>query len=220
MGNRTSAATLAPELLPDELVCLIELAKSSARGGLYLEIGTAAGGTLCQMMKCFSDAKRPQFVVVDPMSYFPDQLETVKKNLRQHGLNPAQVDFRVSTSADAFPPAEAAAEAYDFIFIDGAHKICYVTQDLRWLRLLKIGGIVCLHDYNDENKGVKWPADRLLKKNTNYRREQLINTLLVLRKVASSAAPEIAFGDKLWAALLSPVLQLKLSLSKRLRKRA
>lgn len=219
MGNRTSATTLVPELWEDELACLFEFAKNSNHGGRYLEIGTAAGGTLCQMMKCFPNATRPRFVVVDPMNYFPDQLEIVRKNLCQHGLEPAQIDFRVFPSATAFPAAEAAGESYDFMLIDGSHKIRHVTWDLRWLRLLKPGGVVCMHDYNDKHKGVKWPADRLLRKHPNYRREKLVGNLLVLRKTAPSATPEISSGDERWAALLAPLLQLELSVSKRLRRR-
>jgi predicted O-methyltransferase YrrM len=216
MGARPSATTFASELWPDELAALLDVARISSSGGLFLEIGTAAGGTLSRLMKNFSDAERPR--VVDTMLYFPNQSEIVKNNLRQHGLDPAQVDFRVSTSAAAFALAEAAQEAFDFMLIDGAHKICYVTQDLRWLRLLKPGGAACLHDYNDKHKGVKWPADRFLKKHPNYRLEKLVSNLLILRK--TKAGPmEINFGDELWAAILSPFLQLELSLSKRLQKR-
>ncbi len=219
MGNRISSVTLTPELSSEELAALTDFAKKSNRGGLYLEIGTAAGGTLCEMMQCFTDVERPRFVVVDPMNYFPNQLEIVGENLRQHGLDPARVDFRVFPSTVAFPAAEAGAEAYDFMLIDGAHKIRHVTWDLRWLRLLKVGGIVCLHDYADRHKGVKWSADRLLKKHPNYRREKLAVNLLVLRKTAPSATPEIRPGDELWATLMSPILQLERSLSKRIRKR-
>jgi predicted O-methyltransferase YrrM len=219
MGSRPSATTLTSELWPDELAALLDLAKNSSQGGLYLEIGTAAGGTLYQMMNCFTDAARPRFVVVDTMNYFPDQLEIVRKNLRQYGLDPASVDFRISTGARAFPAAEATGETYDFMLIDGSHKIRHVTWDLRWLRLLKPGGVVCMHDYNDKHKGVKWPADRLLRKHPNYQREKLVGNLLVLRKTAPSATPEISSGDECWASLLAPLLQLELSVNKRLRRR-
>ena len=151
------------------------------------------------------------------MCYFQDQYEIVKRNLRLHQLNPGQVDFRVCTSAQAFEKAEPVREAFDFVLIDGAHKIRYVTQDLRWLRLLRPGGIACLHDYHSKHKGVKWPVDRFLKKHPNYRREGQINSLLVLRKVASGTR-EINFGDELWAAIVSPLLQMESSFKKRFRK--
>ena len=217
MGERTTATTLNSELASAELACLLELVKECPRTGRCLEIGTAAGGTLCQMMRQFTDLERPQFVVVDPMSYFTNQLETVRENLRRHGLNPAQVDLRVSTSADAFAHAAAAGETYDFMFIDGAHKIRYVTQDLRWTRLLKVGGRVCLHDYHAQHKGVHWPTHRLLRKYPNYRRERLAGSLLALCKPEASARPEISRLDELWAALVSPVLQWERSWNKRRR---
>jgi predicted O-methyltransferase YrrM len=218
MNYRASANTLASELFDDELACLLQYARTSNRGARFLEIGTAAGGTLCRMMGGFSDAERPRFVVVDPMNYFPNQVEIVKRNLSQHGLPPEAPELRISTSAAAFPLAEAAREEYDFMLIDGSHKIRYVTEDLRWTRLLRAGGIVCMHDYGPIHKGVTLPADRLLSKHPNYRRECLTRSLLVLRKESASTVPEISPGDLIWANLLSPLLQLELSISKRLRK--
>ncbi len=220
MGHKPSASTLASELWPDELAFLLDLIKRANLRGPCLEIGTAAGGTLCRMMGCFEPARLPQFVVVDPMTYYPDQLEIVIRNLRQHELDPARVDFRVTKSAGAFVRAEAAGERYDFMLIDGAHKIRYVTQDLRWTRLLNVGGLVCLHDYNSRHKGVLWSANRFLKKHRNYRQEALISNLLVLRKDSPSETAEIDLTDVIWSTLLSPCLQLELSLSKRLRKLA
>jgi len=205
---------------PEELAGLLDMARTCSNGGDYLEVGTAAGGTLREMMKCFDDASRPRFVVVDPMNYFADQLEIVRKNLRSHDLDPAQVDFRVATSVSAFTHAEDAREAYDFMLIDGAHKIRYVTQDLRWLRLLKPGGVACIHDYNDRHEGVKLSVDRFLRKHPNYRREQLVGSLMILRKSGSSPSKEITFADRLWASALTPFLQLKINLRKRLARRA
>ena len=220
MAARSSAVTLASELASEEVSLLLTWVRPTPAEGRVLEVGTAAGGTLCQMMKCFPDAQRPKFVVVDPMSYFPNQVEIVRQNLRQHDLDPAEVDLRVARSNEAFQQAQAAGETYDFILIDAAHKIRYVTQDLCWTRLLKVGGVICLHDYNSRHKGVLWSADRFLRKHRNYRRQALVNTLLLLKKNAASLRPEIDERDRLWAALLSPCLQLESSLRKRLARSA
>ena len=217
--TRISASSFAPELGPDELAYLLNLIRNSGLKGRHLEIGTAAGGTLCAMMKCFATGERPPFVVVDPMAYFADQLELVKQNLRQHGLDPSEVDIRVSRSSDAFQCAEAAGETFDLVFIDGAHKIRFVTQDLRWARLVNVGGIICMHDYNPQQRGVMLAVDRFLRKHSNYQREALISNLLVLRKHAASRSKEISSADGLWALALSPWLQLKKSLAKRLGRR-
>lgn len=217
MAVRSTAHTLAPEMAPEELACLTGLLRRCKFPGRHLEIGTAAGGTLCEMLRCFPAGRPPPFVVVDPMRYFPDQLEIVRANLRAQGLDPAAADFRIATSDAAFRQAERARETYDFMLIDGAHKIRYVTQDLRWTRLLSVGGRVCFHDYAPRCPGVVRAVDHFLNGHANYRRETLAGSLLVLEKIANSTAPEVGWTDLLWAYLWSPWLQLQASLRKRLK---
>lgn len=213
---RKSATTLASELRDDELAFLLEIIKTSRFRGKHLEIGTGAGGTLCQMIKCFENDVNPPFVVVDRMTYFPNQLEIVKENLINNNINPLAVDIRVSKSTDAFVKAEKACEQFDFIVIDGAHKIRYITQDLRWTRLLRVGGIVCLHDYHSRERGVFVAVNRFLKRHKNYKEEGFVGTLLVLRKTEKSLAPEITKWDGTCALLLGPLFQLERNLRKRL----
>lgn len=204
-------------MAPAELACLTTLLRRCQFPGRHLEIGTAAGGTLCEMLQCFPVDQIPPFVVVDTMRYFPNQLEIVRGNLRDHGLDPAEVDFRIATSDIAFQQAAMAGESYDFMLIDGAHKIRYVTQDLRWTRLLSVGGRVCFHDYAPRCPGVVRALDHFLASHANYRRESLADSLLVLEKTAASVAPEVGWTDLLWANLWSPWLQLQASLRKRLK---
>jgi predicted O-methyltransferase YrrM len=217
MAARISSQTRASEMAPEELACLGMVLCQNLFRGRHLEIGTAAGGTLCAMMKCFPPDRLPHWVVVDTMCYFPDQLEIVRGNLRDHGLNPAGVDFRVTTSDAAFHQAEAAHETYDFMLIDGAHKIRYVMQDLRWTRLLTVGGHVCLHDYAPRCPGVVHAVDHFLHRHANYRRVTLAGSLLVLEKIAAAATPEVGWTDQFWANLWSPWLQLQASFRKRMK---
>lgn len=128
---RPCATTLESELTNNELQFLLSSISSDPRPGKHLEIGTAAAGTLWEMLRSFNDVNRPPFVVVDPMNYFSDQFNTVCKNLRQHECDPDWVDFKISKSSDAFAEAELNNERFDVIFIDGNHKIRYVTEDLR-----------------------------------------------------------------------------------------
>lgn len=217
---RPVAQSLASELVVSELDCLRALLRQPDFLGPCLEVGTAAGGTLCEMMACFPDGDRPRFTVVDNMQYFVGQAEAVRRNLRAHGLDPAQVDFRVCSSDEAFLRAENRRETYGFILIDACHKIRQITQDLRWTRLLRVGGAVCLHDYGGPHLGVTLAADRFLRRHLNYRRESLANTLLVLRKTGPGTVSEIGAADHLWANFLAPWLQLQASAAKRRRRLA
>lgn len=213
---RECATTLASELLEDELNALLDLLKQNNFTGNHLEIGTAAGGTLLRMMKCYREDARPHFVVIDPMCYFPNQHELVKTNLRNNDIDPQQVEFRITKSYDAFKQAEKAKEEYDVIFIDGAHKFKYIMEDLSWARLLRKGGVLCLHDYHRKTKGVIWAAEGFLRKYDNYSRVALINRLLVIRKNEESTIPEISRADRFYATAVSPFLQLSYSLQKRM----
>jgi predicted O-methyltransferase YrrM len=215
---RPVAQTLTSELSASELDCALTYLRSPSFTGPCLEVGTAAGGTLCAMMAGCAAAARPQFVVVDNMEYFPDQLATVRRNLERHGLDPSVVDFQIATSVSAFPLAAAAGKQFEFILIDACHKIRQVTEDLRWTRLLRVGGVVCLHDYGGPHRGVTLAADRFLRRYSNYTRERLEGSLLVLRKTAPSATLEVQAGDHRWATILAPWLQLQVSFAKRRRR--
>lgn len=209
--------TLESELSDDELEYLTGLLRTNKNlMGKHLEIGTAAGGTLWRMMKSYSDESRPQFVVVDPMTYFPNQLELVKRNLTGHGIDPDSVDFRVGNSFDIFKQAEQSGEEFDFMLIDGSHKFRYVMQDLCWTRLLRTGGIVCMHDYHPKTRGVILSADRFLRKYRNYKRVALVKRLLVIRKSEDSRHMEVSPIDLMYAQLRTPFMQLRQSIDKRI----
>ena len=217
MGYRPSAATGESELSAAELSALTALLAKSAAKGAHLEIGTAAGGTLCRMMAAFPADSRPPFVVVDPMTYFPDQRKIVEENLRSKGLDPEGVEFREGTSEELFPAAERNGDRFDFILIDGAHKIRSVIRDIRWARLLNENGVICFHDYLPKFKGVMWSADRFLRRwKGHYERIEQVDSLLMIRKTGSSPVPEIGASDLLWASCWAPLLQLRRNIGKRL----
>lgn len=213
---RKSATTLESELKPAELECLKTLLRDNTLAGKHLEIGTAAGGTLWEMMSVYPDATRPQFVVIDPMTYFEDQYGKVCRNLSSHGLDPASVDFRRMTSIEALGEAVARDERFDFIFIDGNHKLKYVTADLQWAALLNPGGLLLMHDYHPNYIDVVIAAKRFLARNGNYRVEKAVETLLVVRKLEASKRREVTELQKAVAAVQTVYLQLRRSVLKRL----
>lgn len=214
---RASASTLASEVSDNELKALTKALRSRPLRGTHLEIGTAAGGTLKELMRVYPDGERPRFVVVDPMTYFPNQIQIVQRNLAESGLDPSSVDFRVGFSWPAFQKAEKESERFSFIFVDGSHKIHHVTEDLAWTRLLEPGGIVCFHDYCDKFPGVMQPVDRFLARHSNYRVMDLVETLLIVEKMSPSASPEIGARDRVRAKGMNVIHQLTASIRKRRR---
>ena len=213
---RETPRTLMPEFAPEELAVLLDLLRSHSLTGNHLEIGTAAGGMLTKMISCYDDQARPHFVVIDLMTYFADQYEIVRKNLKENGLDPSCVQFHIARSYDVFKQAEKAGEEYDFIFIDGAHKCKYVMQDLCWARLLRTGGLLCLHDYAPKTRGVIIAANRFLGKYTNYMKVALVGALLVIRKCDQSTVREVSWADHWYATIMTPLLQLRSSIEKRI----
>ncbi|MCA8983690.1 MAG: class I SAM-dependent methyltransferase [Planctomycetaceae bacterium] len=212
--TRDCSDTLEPEMTPAEQAFLRDLIRRENFSGTHLEIGTAAGGSLCSMMSCFHDDARPRFVVVDRMNYFPRQKDIVCQNLEQHGLSPAAVDFRESSSATAFHAAAAQQERFDFMLIDACHKILAVMADLRWMRLLNVGGIACFHDYATKFPGVKLSVDRLLARYNNYEIVGQADSLLAIRKTAICRSGEISLADNAYGMAMVIPLTIERKLKK------
>jgi predicted O-methyltransferase YrrM len=193
--DRVSATTLEPELTGPELSTLATLLRNAELRGPHLEIGTAAGGTLRELILTYQSKDLPPFIVVDTFTYFPGQREIVERNLRTAGIDPARITFRASKSFDAVFTALKAGEHFSFIFIDAEHDAQNVTRDLLWTRMLDPGGFVCLHDYNERFCGVMWAVNHFLKRNRNYRQVALVDSLIVLQKQSAGRAPEISRID-------------------------
>ncbi len=151
---RSCSETLESEMSEKELDLLLKVIVEHRGRNPHLEIGTAAGGTLWKMMSCFEGNNVPNFVVVDPMKYFPNQYEVVRHNLSLHEVDVERVDFRRTSSTDALIGAKEFNEVFSFILIDARHKIRYVMDDLRWGELLEEGGVLCLHDESEACPGV------------------------------------------------------------------
>lgn len=212
---RQSATSMESELQTAELAALQALLRSAQLRGTHLEVGTAAGGTLKELLLCYAPP-RPRFVVVDSFRYFPDQKQIVADNLRSAGIDPADVDMRAMDSETALAGATAAGEQFDFILIDANHQARHVISDLRWARLLRPGGYLCLHDYGPKFPGVTWATDRFLANNRNYRRVSLTVSLVVIQKSEMSRRDEVGTADLVLGQFLTPLHKLARSIKKRL----
>ena len=217
---RECATTLDSELSTNELKHLLDILIHKNLKEIHLEIGTAAGGTLCKLMSTYREKFNfiPEFMVVDPLNYFPKQYEVILENLSKHRLKALFVDFVKSSSNNAFLAFSRVPKPLDFILIDGNHKARYVIKDLRWAKYLNIGGILCLHDYGILQKGVKLTADRFLRKNPNYKVLKLVGQLLIIEKTAQTSVNEISFLDIYYSTFISLQLQFGKSLKNRIRK--
>jgi predicted O-methyltransferase YrrM len=212
---RQSAVDMSSELAATELAALKSFLQSAHLKGRHLEIGTAAGGTLKELMLAY-ERPRPRFIAVDTFRYFPNQREIVESNLKSAGLELAEVELRARSSEQALRAAIDAGERFDLIFIDANHEARHVIRDLRWAALLSEGGALCLHDYSPRFPGVVWAVGRFLGRNGNYRRVGLTDSLLILQKFSPDTDRIVGAFDTLIADVLSQVHRLRRSLRKRL----
>jgi predicted O-methyltransferase YrrM len=167
----------------------------------------------------FPADRRPRFVVVDPMTYFPDQLGVVQRNIREHGFDPREVDFWIGPSKAIFPQLAGIGPALGCVFIDGDHSFRGVTYDLNWAKLLRSGGLLIFHDYYPNGSAdVVRAVDRFLKRCPNYRQVSWVTSLLVLEKTGPSTTPEVTSIEVMRAAILTPLLRLRRSCRKRLKR--
>ena len=212
---RQSALDMSSELAAAELAALRSFLQSIGLRGTHLEIGTAAGGTLKELMLAY-ERPRPRFVAVDTFRYFPKQREIVETNLKSAGIDLAEVELRPMSSEAALRAAVDAGERFDFIFIDANHEARHVIRDLRWAALLSAGGALCLHDYSPRFPGLVWAVDRFLNRNRNYERVSLSLSLLILKKISPDTDRLVGAFDTLIADVLSQVHRLRRSIRKRL----
>ncbi|MEM9319604.1 MAG: class I SAM-dependent methyltransferase [Pseudomonadota bacterium] len=214
---RMSATTLQSECHGDEVALLRRILVGHDLPGRHLEIGTAAGGTLKELMLTYPDAAtRPDFVVIDPMTYFDDQLSKVRHNLAASGIDPDAVTFWTGTSEDFLAAERRSGGVFDFIFVDGDHRAAPVMVDMQWADMLRDGGFICFHDRSESFPGVGWSIAHFLRQNPNFHEFDSARTLVVLRKTGEGRRPVVTRADLKAARLEQHRLRLRRSLRKRL----
>ena len=99
--SRDSAITLKSEMTVAEVSSIKNAIKDSKLTGFHIEIGTAAGGTLCEILKCYQNelnVEPPPFIIIDPLTYFDDQYEKICLNLKNNGLSQNNITFEKNKS--------------------------------------------------------------------------------------------------------------------------
>ena len=130
-----------------------------------------------------------KFFVLDPFTYFPNQLEKVHQNLSNSKIDLERVEFWIGTTDSQIENALEQGLSFKFIFIDGDHKAYPVMNDLRWMELLEVGGLACFHDYCDKFPGVAWSLDHFLSKNDEFSMILEAETLRVIKRNGEKLVP-------------------------------
>ena len=216
---RNCAITMESEIPDNEMNALLNQLACLDLQGKHLEIGTAAGGTLCKLCSFYKEHKNeiPQFWVVDPMKYFNDQLIVIKKNLQKNNIEAKKIRFLICKSRQAQKIAKIENPSFDFMLIDGSHKQKYVTEDLMWSRFLRVGGLLCAHDFSPQFPGVFRSINEFLKNYKNYKVLFTEGSLIGIQKVAPYASHEVSLGMIFNATVQGFLSQITNSLSKRMR---
>lgn len=125
-----------------------------AKGGDVLEIGTAYGYSTVALALVAEHV-----TAVDP-HLTHGSYGDVLANLNAYGVTATIVrDY----SQIAMPALHAAGMRYDLVWIDGDHTAEGVEHDVTWaLKLLKRGGVIACHDYDEATcPGVRMALDKL-----------------------------------------------------------
>ncbi len=221
-NTRECMTNLQSELTANELTLLKEKILESDHKGRILEIGTAAGGTFVEMFNTLKESQPEiapnKFVVIDTFEYFTDHLGIWKSNLEKNSINPDEIDIRKGDSYKIFKQTQNEKSDYSFILVDASHLLKNMIRDIRWLERLKVGGIAAFHDYSTNFPGVQIAVNVLLKNNSNYKKVNLVESLLVIEKTAETTSREISCCQIFLYTVLSKLLDLKRSAKKRLKK--
>lgn len=119
-----------------------------------VEIGTGFGACACLML--MSSSPTATVISIDPFlqdthGTWKSTVEQARKNVqnaaRALGFDAHRWTLIESLSHDAAERAHRAGATFDLVFVDGDHTYEGVTQDVTdWLPLLRVGGIMLLHD--------------------------------------------------------------------------
>lgn len=111
-----------------------------------LEIGSRTGTSLCQLLSVHSKINRIQSIVcVDPFTEVPGSEKAVHQSLAHFNID-VYVDFKKMKSQE-FYLTWPNVNCFDYILIDGSHKVADAKTDLdNCHKLLMSGGTLVFDD--------------------------------------------------------------------------
>lgn len=141
---------------------LIDLIK---KGGFTIgaEVGTGSGKMGVELLKKCLNLHLYQ------IAWFPDSGEVhsspvAKKEWEEKVRQPFYERITVIEKPSVVAAKEVPDQTMDFVFIDAGHSYATVVEDiLAWFKKVKVGGLLCGHDYGHPNHpGVKQAVDDVL----------------------------------------------------------
>ena len=193
---RRSAITLESECHIEERCLLLRIISENTFTDRHMEIGTAAGGTLKELIGAYAGRDYcPEFIVIDKLTYYAQQYSKICQNLKLAGIDPSSVAFWKGTTEDFLHRERLNGGSFDFILVDASHWHYPVTVDLQWGELLRQNGVICLHDYSERFPGVIWAVDRFLKRNKHFELFEHVRTMVALRKLSEDNSAVIGRSD-------------------------
>lgn len=167
--------------LTDEIEreCLARLSSEVKPGGTIVEIGCLYGGTTAVLALANPGAS---VLTLDTFEWHPEDdvptsADLLYANMKKVGANNVTViegDSRVLWKTWKIE--------MDLLFVDGGHSFEWVYSDLS--RFAPFARVVALHDYgNPFWTTIKRAVDQFLSENPNWRLDEVVGTVAVLRRV-------------------------------------
>jgi predicted O-methyltransferase YrrM len=128
---------MRPQMLAYQLMALYGLAtRYNIQGASILEIGTGFGAST------FMLSKAAPLAMIVSLSASVDETEIALKSLQAAGCINVQVAVQMSWDR----LAQYTGPELDMVFVDGDH-LC-ILRDMPWWNWIKVGGLMCWHDYS------------------------------------------------------------------------
>lgn len=171
-GKQGFTLSIAERLLPIAMLTVWDLfhlfsySRSIPRGGAYLEIGSATGGSLlCAFLGSQISGNVIRLIAIEKFQYGAD--------IRKEGNTETQfyknikyipnLNLRLIKSTSDMAKDKLDNQSIDLLFIDGDHRYEFVKRDIEnyWPKL-KQNGVLLGHDYTTSFvPGIKKAADEI-----------------------------------------------------------
>lgn len=152
-----------------------------AAGGIVLEVGSWVGFSTVTMAQTANHVHAVDWHQGDEHAGRQDTLPELWRNISRYHVRD-KVTIHVGISEVVLPLFRP--DTFDFAFIDAFHTVAAVRADaLMVIPLVKVGGYIGFHDYDDKRFGVTEAVDELVAEDERIAWVGLIESLAVVRRL-------------------------------------